>query len=415
VQPSQILLALAGIGFAFWFISGMEGPEAAADGGGAAPRDTAFGIFGSREPAGLTAIGGGGTDFGRLPDDPAALVFTGEYGFSVAEGGVLGAGGNVRLLTDYIAPDALPGVNKKDVRPADYQILPPEAVCDLRPLGEGEELVPVLARGAFSAATGLHSFDIAYFVETTEHFVRRAVDSRSLEVRHYSTDPRRPFHVIDVFVGATEAPVYLLLQSGRGNVLWNIVADERANIAHVAVIGGGPVGLNPPPELESVEMHDFGRNGCGIVPSMKPQAEWEAFTGHERISDEAVKQVYREHFDYTGWYEKQFGRRPEAGQIAGASLAHVAIGAMPVPQGNDETGAPLPAYFDYRPLHLSTVYVTDNDFVLAGAPDTIRELARDMQIATVTEMLGGNIARLFPEPVPEAPQPLALAESEAAQ
>jgi hypothetical protein len=77
------------------------------------------------------------------------------------------------------------------------------------------------------------------------------------------------YHSYDVVVTEVSAPVYLVLQTGPGNRIWNIHAAPGARIERVVLLGGDQAGVaNLDPVVPVEVILDDGLAACGIRPAL---------------------------------------------------------------------------------------------------------------------------------------------------
>jgi len=202
--------------------------------------------------------------------------------------------------------------------------------------------------------------------------------------------------VTDVFVTDTSAPVYLVLQSFRQNVIWNLQLADGVRVSHVAMIGENS-GLVVPERhttFEALRISDFVTNfefganddppPCMVAPWRRPQAHWPAQEYANNGNDLYKNQIYSFNSGYRAfddWYRRTLGVPADINVTAPHSAAHVLVGDVP--------DQPV----QYRSMDGREVYITQNDFALIGDDEF-----ESAHIALLTAAIGGDPALLDPAP-----------------
>lgn len=147
--------------------------------------------------------------------------------------------------------------------PVEITMIRPISGCRLTPPLDGTEV-----GHATAAATGLalplltyNDRDLAAGVQALANAYR---DSGSDRV---SVPSDLAFEAYDVAVTETRAPVYLVLESGPGNRIWNIHLAPGARIERVVLLGGTHVGVaNLDPVVPVEVLPGDALAACGIEP-----------------------------------------------------------------------------------------------------------------------------------------------------
>lgn len=80
------------------------------------------------------------------------------------------------------------------------------------------------------------------------------------------------YEAYDVAVTETSAPVYLVLETGAGNRMWNLHLAPGARIERVILLGGTQAGIaNLDPVVPVEVILDSGLASCGIHPAYGPE------------------------------------------------------------------------------------------------------------------------------------------------
>lgn len=216
--------------------------------------------------------------------------------------------------------------------------------------------------------------------------------------KHYlaGSRARGRMFAVDVFVTDTSAPVYLVLQSWRQNVIWHLQLADGVELAHVAMIGenSGLVAPDADVKFEALRISDFvtdfefGANDepqpCMIAPWRQPQPHWPAQNYANNGNDLYENQIYSFNTGYRAfdaWYSQTLGVSADTNVTAPFSAAHVLVGSVP--------DQPI----QYRSTADRDVYMSNNDFMLIGD-----DKFEDAHIALLTAAVGGDLSLLDPAP-----------------
>ncbi|PIE15078.1 MAG: hypothetical protein CSA68_08990, partial [Rhodobacterales bacterium] len=129
---------------------------------------------------------------------------------------------------------------------------------------------------------------------------------------------------VDVVITDTSAPIYLVLQTTSGNIIWNLHLSAGVRLAHVTSVANGASGLAGLPAgvsyqvldvADFVQTDDFGATrlaeGCEIMPWRMPTPDWGIWQRTEQTGSDFAKVRVRKnvsrHATYQAWYEKAFG------------------------------------------------------------------------------------------------------------
>ena len=197
-------------------------------------------------------------------------------------------------------------------------------------------------------------------------------------------------HAVDVVVTETSRPVYLVLQSTHGKVLWNIHTAEGAKVRQVVVIGGAtPVAVANLPEGARLHMVDANSaRRCGLDPARMPRAHW-IFVQRARSGMDGHGELYTENMAryrrYADEFAVAFGDGHERGVIGDFRVSHVLVGPLP---------ATLEDRVAYAPLDGADIKVAPADYILTGDRGEVKDEYSEMVLGLARRMAGGDLASL---------------------
>jgi hypothetical protein len=264
--------------------------------------------------------------------------------------------------------------------PAEITTLRPIMGCLLTPPLPGTVVGNVVA-GKSDLTLGLLTYgdaDLAAAVQVfvddyRQHGEAQAVVPEALAYQSY-----------DVVVTEVAAPVYLVLQTGGGNRIWNIHAAPGARIERVVLLGGGQAGVaNLDPVVPVEPVLDDGLQACGIRPAWAPSAGQIAAAGTSGTDTSAAVAAY------DLWFRDSFG------SLVGPTRSGFDRGTVsvigPVP-GDDDPALTAKAVF--APIAGAKIRTTqDSFFEISGqVPPAEDFVARVRAIAT--SFAFGDLANL---------------------
>lgn len=250
--------------------------------------------------------------------------------------------------------------------PAEITMIRPISGCRLTPPLQGTAIGHVT-----SASTGRPLPLLTYDDEDLAAGVQGLVDAyRNGGSEIVSVPANLAYEVSDVAVTEARAPVYLVLESGSGNRIWNISLAPGARVERVVLLGGTHVGVaNLDPVVPVEVLPGAALTGCGIDPyyALNPGHRFfevlKSGTGTEKAEAEAKYSVMQERADaYDTWFRDSFGV-PAGDTRAGFDNGAVAVvGPQP---GEAEPKAV------YAPVQGSRIRMTqDSYFEIKGqAPE----------------------------------------------
>lgn len=195
-------------------------------------------------------------------DTPADVLIDGPEGL-VADGPIAAMADNVPVFIR----DVITGYTTRlatDV-PAEITTIRPIMGCLVTPPLPGSAVGHVVA-GQSDVALGLLTYNDNDLAEAVQSFVDAYRQSAAVEA---AVPARLAFQSHDVVVTEVSAPVYLVLQTGPGNRMWNIHAAPGARIERVVLLGGDQVGVaNLDPVVPVEVILQNGLQACGIRPAL---------------------------------------------------------------------------------------------------------------------------------------------------
>lgn len=204
----------------------------------------------------------------RTGDAPADFLVDGPDGL-VAEGPIAAMAGNVPVFIRDVISGYSTGASED--APAEITTIRPIMECLPTPPLRGSVVGHVVA-GQSGLALGLLTYDDTDLAEAVQAFVdayREVSARKGTEAVSVAVPDRLAYHLYDVLVTEVSAPVYLVLQTGPENRIWNIHAARGVRIERVVLLGGGQVGvanLDPVVPVEVIQQDAL--QSCGILPAL---------------------------------------------------------------------------------------------------------------------------------------------------
>ncbi|NJM83947.1 MAG: hypothetical protein HC844_17200 [Tabrizicola sp.] len=220
--------------------------------------------------------------------------------------------------------------------PAEITTIRPVSGCNFTPPGEGSVVGHAIAKhsGMRLAMATYSDADLAGAVKT---FVAAY---RKTGLAEDPSTERISYEAYDVAVTETHKPVYLVLQSGGDNLIWNIHLAPGARLERVVLLGGSQAGVaNVDPVVPVEVLLAEGMSDCGILPAY-PLNE-----GHLFFQSLAVGAMSREEASgklalievavsrYDDWFKGQF-RVSAIATRAGWDAGTISV-VGPVPMGEE--------------------------------------------------------------------------------
>lgn len=195
----------------------------------------------------------------------------------------------------------------------------PAEITMIRPISGCRLTAPVSETGighVVASATGLELPLLTYNDQDLAAAVQSLVNSyRESGLASVSAPSDLSFEVFDVAVTETRAPVYLVLETGVRNLIWNISLAPGARIERVVVLGGTHVGVaNLDPVIPVEVLPGAALAACGIDPSYPLNPGHRFFEvlqngpGSYKAEAEAKLLVMQDRIAaYNTWFRDSFG------------------------------------------------------------------------------------------------------------
>lgn len=272
--------------------------------------------------------------------------------------------------------------------PAEITTIRPILGCRLTPPQTGSSVGHVVA-GTSGVATALATYNDTHLAVA----VQGLVDSYRKTGRAEAAPNSAPaYEAYDVAVTETRAPVYLVLESGAGNRLWNIHLAEGARIERVVLLGADQAGVaNLDPVVPVEVLLASGLRDCGIEPAYVPNVGhrfFQGLTGGALTAGEAERRlaaVLDAAARYDTWFQDSFGVK------AGDSRTGYDTGTISIVGPLPGDGAPKVAAVSVRG---SKVRMTQDNFLeIAGQVPEGEDFASRV-LAIATAFAFGDLANL---------------------
>ena len=308
----------------------------------------------------------------------------------VAMGPIAAMAGNVPVLID----DVIGGYSTRvsgDV-PAEITTIRPIMGCFLTPPLNGT-LVGHVVAGQSDLALDLMTYDDTDLAAAVQAFVDSYRQAETADMVVATVPEDLAYQSYDVAVTEVSAPVYLVLQTGPGNRIWNIHAAPGVRIERVVLLGGDQVGVaNLDPVVPIEVILDEGLNACGIRPTLPLNAGHALVAASASGDTEAAAQLAAQGAAadaYSRWFQDTFG------VAAGPSRAGFDRGTIslvgPIPGGEDPALVPKAAFSRIAGAKIRTTQ--DAFFEIPGqVPEGEDFAARVKAIATAFAF--GDLANL---------------------
>jgi hypothetical protein len=202
----------------------------------------------------------------RSGETPADFLVDGPEGL-IADGPIAAMAGNVPVFIS----DVITGHSTRlaDEVPAEITTIRPIMGCLVTAPLKGTVVGNVVA-GQSDVPLGLLTYNDTDLAEAVQALVETY---RQTGVAEVAVPAGLAYQSYDVVVTEAAAPVYLVLQAGEGNVIWNIHASAGALIERVVLLGGDQAGVaNLDPVVPVEVILQDGLEACGIRPAHAPNA-----------------------------------------------------------------------------------------------------------------------------------------------
>ena len=242
------------------------------------------------------------------PDDtPADLLDDSPEGL-LATGPIAAHAGNQPVFISDVVTGYQTAVSAS--MPAEITTIRPILGCLLTPPTEGT-VVGHATSGQSGLGLALSTYNDAHLAEGLQAFVD---DYRATGVASPGNGGAPAYESYDVAITETGAPVYLVLENGLGNRIWNLHLAPGARIERVVLLGGDQAGVaNLDPVVPVEVILNDGLAACGIQPAydLNPgHAFFRSVQSGEMSSDAAETQlaVIRDRAAaYDIWFRDSFG------------------------------------------------------------------------------------------------------------
>lgn len=306
-----------------------------------------------------TALGSGmtGTFGGAVKgsgDKASDYLEDGPGGLSV-QGPIAAMAGNRPVFIEDVLSGYLTQV-ASDI-PAEITMIRPISGCRLTPPLEGTEV-----GHATAAATGLSLPLLTYSDRDLAAGVQALADSyRKTGSDRVAVPSDLAFEAYDVAVTETRAPVYLVLEGGPGNRIWNIHLAPGARVERVVLLGGTNVGIaNLDPVVPVEVLPSDALAACGIDPYYPPNPGHRFFEvlnsgqGSAKADAEAKYVVMQDRMGaYNTWFRDSFGVPADETRAGFDGGTVSVVGPQP---GAAESKAV------YAPIRGSRIRMTQDDY-----------------------------------------------------
>ncbi len=273
--------------------------------------------------------------------------------------------------------------------------------CTLRPVGTAEKFINVNVGYAQNEAP-VQMLDDAVIHASLEDAIKEAIgDGHSPGMLSVARGGRS---AIDVIVTDTSAPLYMMLQTLGGNIIWNIHAAPGVEIAHIALVANASSGLTGnigDASFEAIRAADFGNQmdfysyrgepedlECMARPFRKPDESWGAWAGAKRgntLDGNLLFMRDNGHDAYDHWFTQTMGFGSAENLLSANEAGAVLVGN-------------LSSELFSAPDAPGTFYVERHDHILTG-PAAARE-AETIRLYSelVAQAAGGDHRGTIPEP-----------------
>lgn len=307
---------------------------------------------------------------GRDLQDPASFIV--EHGGFEIVGGAVAATEHDRVvwLTDVFPWHKTP---EPEIKPSKIRALPHLPGCDPAGPAPGSRLANVFAHQTLRTIP-IWGYSEAELVAEAERLIAHTragtspgpsaaladtFDFDALDAA--SPVDRFQFSIMDVAVTETHQPVHLVLQTGRGRILWNLSLAPGAQISGVTLLGGTMVALANLPKGVPVEiMTGESLEACDVRPArawLRSDPIFAAVDAGLMTAEDAREESARHALDVEAWnlwFEDRFGLRDDETRI-GYDMGSIAALVGPIPRPEARVGW---HGIDRRPILMSAHHNT---------------------------------------------------------
>jgi hypothetical protein len=328
----------------------------------------------------LNAGSGLSADPSRKGDTPADFLDDSPNGL-LAMGPIAAHSGNVPV---FIA-DVITGYKTEvsaDI-PAEITTIRPILGCMPTPPQPGT-IVGHATSGASDLPLALSTYNDTHLARAVQAFV----EAYRIKGEEATVDGSGPaYEAYDVAVTETSAPVYLVLENGSGNRIWNLHLAPGARIERVVLLGGDQAGVaNLDPVVPVEVILNDGLATCGLQPAyaLNPGAVSSAAVSGDagEIQPEALRAAVDA---YDIWFRDSFG------VMAGQSRVGFDKGTVSVIGPLPDAANPMAAYAPIAGARIRTTQ--DQFFEIRGQVAAGQDFAARVR-AIATGFAFGNLAGL---------------------
>jgi hypothetical protein len=274
-------------------------------------------------------------------DSPADFLIDGPDGL-LADGSIAAMAGNAPVFVQDVVSGYSTALSR-DV-PAEITTIRPIMGCLLTPPMTGSVVGHVVA-GESGVSLGLLTYDDADLAGAVQGFVdtyRAVAATQEAGVVAVSMPEGIAYQAYDVLVTEQSAPVYLVLQTGPGNRIWNIHRAPGVRIERVVLLGGSQAGVaNLDPVIPVEVILDNGLRACGIRPAL-PLNAGHALVAAANAGEAGASDRLAAHEEavaaYGQWFKDTFGVAAGSSRIGFDRGTASLIG--PLPGGEDPALTP---------------------------------------------------------------------------
>jgi len=206
--------------------------------------------------------------------------------------------------------------------PAQVSRLTPEKRCELPTPKEGA-IVSVVNMYGSKTDTQIFPTSNELIAKNVERLIDRSGNKMLMVLG--KTAIVDPYEMIDVVITEQSAPVHLVL-SAAGQIIWNIVPADGAQVSHVTLLGQKDIGVANLPEGVPITAFDARMmKKCKIDPVNKPKDNW-------RLKSRSVKYFneYKRRFaKFDNWVRAAHRGYSVDHKVDGVTFSHVLIGPPP--------------------------------------------------------------------------------------
>jgi hypothetical protein len=325
----------------------------------------------------------------RSGDAPVDFLIDGPAG-TEADGQIAAMAGNVPVfLRDVVAGYS---ARVRGEVPAEITTIRPIMGCLVTPPLPGTAVGHVVA-GKSDLALGLMSYGDSDLATSVQDFVDAYRQAETPDTVAAEVPDRLAYQAYDVVVTEVSAPVYLVLQTGAGNRIWNIHVAPGARVERVVLLGGDQVGVaNLDPVVPVEVILQDGLAACGIRPALPLNAGHALIAAAAAGDAAAVAEIARHEADvraYGQWFLDAFGV-PAADSRAGFDRGTASL-VGPVPGLEDPEVTPKATFEGIGGSKIRTTQ--DAYFEIEGQVPTGEDFASKVK-AIATSFAFGDLANL---------------------